>query len=68
MKKFQVNLSYIGDFDLDIIIKILKPVQSMEGVSLESMSIEDVTKESEFTFPEHLNPIPFLEPDKRKDI
>lgn len=51
MKKYHINLIYIGDDDLNVICKFMKLIESIQGISIDTMSIEDVTEKESFSYP-----------------
>lgn len=43
MKKYHINLTYIGDDDSTVILKFMKLIDSIEGASIDTLSIEDAS-------------------------
>ena len=54
MKKYHINLTYIGDDDSSVILKFMKLIDSIQGASIDTLSIEDVTEKESFSFPSQI--------------
>lgn len=51
MKKYHFNLLYIGDDDESVVVEFIKLINSIQGMSIDTMSIEDVTEKESFAYP-----------------
>lgn len=51
MKKYHFNLLYIGDDDESVVVEFIKLINRIQGMSINTMSIEDVTEKESFAYP-----------------
>lgn len=51
MKKYTLVLNYIGDDDESVVVEFIKLINKIQGMSIDTMSIEDVTEKESFAYP-----------------
>lgn len=50
MKKYKINITYVGDDNTSVVVKFMKLVDSIQGATIDSLSVENA-KDEEIVMP-----------------
>lgn len=45
MKKYKINITYVGDDNTSVVVKFMKLVDSIQGATIDSLSVENAKDE-----------------------